>query len=154
MAKTSLLLTELRRDHPVVTFEPGDDFYWSPTNQTVYFAALDSALDRLTLLHETAHALLGHQGYSRDINLLKIEREAWELARDTLAPHYGLKIETELIEEMLDSYRDWLHARSRCPKCQLTGIQTDESTYQCLGCNATWHVNEARRCRLKRTSLS
>lgn len=153
MAETNSLLVKLSRDYPKFTFQESEDFYWSYSKKTVYYADMGADFAEATLLHETAHGLLDHSGYDRDIKLVKMEREAWEHARNTLAPRYGIDINPETIEDMLDSYRDWLHARSTCPHCSMTGLQTDEQTYRCLGCDKAWRVNEARRCGLKRTSL-
>lgn len=154
MAKTSSLKSKLVADFPAIQFEASDDFYWSPLTTTVYHGPLRSQHDKQILLHETAHALLDHLEFTRDIDLLRIEREAWDYAQTTLAPRYDVEIDEDTVESMVDTYREWLHARSRCPHCSLTGIQTDGTTYHCLGCNQNWRVNEARRCGLKRYSLS
>lgn len=153
MAKTSSLSTNLATDFPDLHFASSDDFYWSPSDNTVYFPEITDNTDRLTLLHEVAHAALGHAHFKRDIDLLKIERDAWEYVRDTLAPRYNLTTPDETIENAIDTYREWLHARSKCPICAMTGIQTDTSLYHCLSCDQDWRVNEARRCGLKRYSL-
>ena len=154
MAKTSSLLGKLRDDFPDIHFEIGDDFYWSPTTRTIHTTPVNTPEDRLTLLHEVAHAKLGHSHFKRDIDLIRIEREAWDHVRETLAPHYGLKASDDDIEDMLDTYREWLHARSTCPDCSLTGIQTDSARYHCLGCGNDWLVNDARRCGLRRYSVA
>jgi hypothetical protein len=152
MVKTNSLAVKLTRDFPKLHFETGDDFYWSPSRKTVFLGSLQSSHDAITALHETAHALLSHKHFARDIDLLKIEREAWEYAARELAPRYSLVIDPEFIEDMLDTYRDWLHARSTCPNCSLTGVQTAESLYRCVGCGNEWRVNDARRCGLRRYS--
>jgi hypothetical protein len=154
MAKISLFVAKLRQDFPNFSFKPDDDFYWSPSTQTICFAPLLSDPDRLTLLHEVAHATLGHTLFKRDIDLLKIEREAWDYVRDTLAPRYDMETTPDDIEDMLDTYRNWLHARSTCPHCSMTGIQIDNSEYRCLGCGKDWRVNDARRCGLRRYALT
>jgi DnaJ-class molecular chaperone len=50
----------------------------------------------------------------------------------------------------MNSYRDWLHARSTCPVCQATGMETKKSIYTCPACRHQWRVNEARICSLRR----
>lgn len=154
MAKIDSLVKQLQADFPAISLKPSDDFYWSPSTKTVYFQPDSPSNGNATLLHEMAHAILDHRDFKRDIDLLKIEREAWEYARDTLASRYGVTVEIDTVEMMIDTYREWLHARSTCPSCRMTGIQTKGSTYHCLGCNRDWRVNDARRCGLKRYSLT
>ena len=69
-----------------------------------------------------------------------------------LNPNEITYVVEDFIEEHLDTYRDWLHARSSCPDCTATGYQTDASTYACPACSHTWRVNEARICQLRRYS--
>ncbi len=147
------LLTQLKRTHPTLTFEPSDSFRWSPSTQTLYFD--ESAPDGAAfLLHELGHALLNHQEYHRDIDLIKIERDAWSYASNTLSVQFNVPINDELIQANLDTYRDWLHTRSTCPKCHTTGLQTAPQSYQCVGCGHEWKVNEARNCQLRRYGLA
>lgn len=153
MAKTNSLVARLQADFPEVTLVPSDDFYWSPRTKTVHYNENTDGDGRITLLHELAHALLDHQQFKHDIDLLKIEREAWDYAKDVLGPRYNLSVSEDTVEQMIDTYRDWLHARSTCPSCSMTGVQTAEATYHCLGCSRDWKVNDARRCGLKRYSI-
>lgn len=104
------------------------------------------------LLHEYGHALLGHHDHDRDISLLAMERAAWDEAVQ-LAPKYNVTIDTDTIESALDTYRDWLHARSTCPTCATTGIQVRGDRYLCLACQAIWRVNDARSCSLRRYTI-
>lgn len=145
------LIARLRADFPDVTFIAGDDFTWSPLSHTVSY---DPSNDDATpsLLHELSHAVLGHSSYDRDVELIAMERAAWDHA-NSIAHTYGIDIQSDHIEQTLDSYRDWLHARSTCPSCQATGIQTKKQAYSCLACRHSWHVNEARVCALRRTQV-
>lgn len=154
MAKTNSLVTKLTADFPELRFASGDDFFWSPATKNVHYGALDTHRDQLTLLHEVGHALLGHNSFARDIDLVKLERDAWEHVRTELAPRYELTADDDTIEDAIDTYREWLHARSTCPQCSQTGIQADQLAYHCLACGTDWRVNEARRCGLKRYSLT
>lgn len=149
MAKTNSLVNSLKLSFPAIRFTASDDFRWSPEEGTVYYTA-DKGEDAATLLHETAHGVLGHDEYSRDIDLLKLERDAWTHAQAILGPQFNIVIDDSLIEDALDSYRDWLHARSLCPDCKQTGVQTARDTYRCLACDKAWRTNEARRCGLRR----
>lgn len=153
MPKTSSLAKALQEAFPELLFEVSEDFSWSPTKKTVYFCDTNSTDGASSLLHETAHGLLKHVEYDRDISLLGMERDAWTYAQEKLASRFGLSIDPDFIEDSLDSYRDWLHARSLCPHCAQTGVQATDRTYTCLGCNEQWQVNEARRCGLRRYKI-
>jgi hypothetical protein len=151
MPSTLSLITKMHQDFPNIRFAPGDSFRWSPQEHAIYYS---NSTDAVLLIHEVAHAALGHDTYIKDIDLLKIERGAWEYARDILAARYEVEINDDLIQDALDTYRNWLHARSTCPDCQATGLQTAERAYTCLACKAIWRVNEARSCGLRRYILS
>lgn len=144
------LLKKLRKDHPSLTFEAGEEFRWAPSSRKVYFAK--GVDDPVTLLHETAHGILGHTDYRGDVELLHIERQAWNEAIE-LGKSYGVDISEELIEDALDTYRNWLHERSLCPNCHQNGVQQTRNTYICLVCNQRWKVNDARHCGLRRQKL-
>lgn len=147
MPSITSLLTKLRADYPAISFSKSDTFRWSPSEQTVYYA--DDSQAEARLLHEVSHYLLNHSVYVKDIDLIKMERDAWEKAR-SLAPHYAVTLDEETIQAHLDTYREWLHARSTCPACGATGVQTKQGAYHCVACGADWRVNEARTCGLKR----
>lgn len=145
------LLSRLRADHPEITFVVGDDFKWSKARNELMVVADEPAQ---YALHELAHALLGHMDFSLDVELLKQEREAWDFARSTLLPKYGLSIDESVVEASLDTYREWMHARSLCPSCGLSCLQTKTSTYVCVNCRCSWRPNDARRCALRRYKLT
>lgn len=142
------LLSKLEKDFDSFYFKPADEFRWSPKETTIYYD--NQSTDTAALLHELSHAVLAHRDYSRDIALLELERDAWEYARLTLAPMYGVTIEEAAIDDSLNTYRDWLHVRSLCPSCAATGLQTKRSMYTCLACATNWQVNDARSCALRR----
>lgn len=146
------LVAKLRVDFPTFTFKKGDICKWLPDSQEIHYIP---AADRpYELLHEIAHALLGHSSYDRDITLIGMERDAWHYAATQLAPQYDTTIPDEYANEALESYRKWLHARATCPNCNATGVQTKRTTYICLACYTTWHVNEARTCQLRRNKIT
>lgn len=147
MPSITSLVETFKATYPQFTFTEGDEFRWNPNEQTIFYTV--SSNDSASFLHELAHALLGHVTYVKDIQLLEMEREAWQHAIE-IAPRYAVSISEDLLESSLDTYRDWLHARSQCPTCKATGIQTRQSVYKCLACNALWRVNDARTCGLKR----
>lgn len=153
MEPTTSLLKQLKNaqlktpDGKVIQFSPGSDYHWEPQSVTVVYKQ-DSA-DNSLLLHELGHALLGHTSYARDILLLQMERQAWDKALD-LAHAHGISVDESVIESHMDTYRDWLHARSLCPACQNTGYQVATHQFTCPSCKNNWRVNEARTCGLKR----
>ena len=147
----SNLLKQLRTDYPTLSFISSDSFRWSAQEKVVYFGE-PSATNIPLLLHEASHGILDHDGYGYDLQLIQLEREAWSKATE-MGKMYGYSIESENIEDALDTYREWLHERSTCPNCARNGIQTAEDTYECLACHQKWRVNEARTCGLKRTRV-
>ena len=152
MLSITSLKNKLAEQFSDLDFQEGEDFLWNASTKTVTYAT-NPTDDPALLLHETAHALLNHRGYSRDIELIQIERQAWDYAKSELGPQFGVPISEELVEDSLDSYRTWLHKRSTCPSCGLNGIQESQKTYRCINCRSRWSVNEARTCQLNRTRI-
>jgi hypothetical protein len=150
MAATPSLIDKLAQDFPAIHFVPGDDFSWSPDVSTVFYAEVQPKTAPL-LIHELAHGVLGHHAYTRDVELLALESEAWEEAK-TIAQKYDIQVSEDEIQDSLDTYREWMHARSTCPNCEATGFQTEAKSYHCIACSHTWRVNEARTCQLRRYS--
>jgi len=131
-----------------LTLKKGELFSWNYTACAITYNP-DIENTEAYLLHEFSHALLGHKEYAKDIELLNMERAAWDKAL-IIADTFNVDIGEDLIEESLDTYRDWLHNRSTCPNCSATGIETSNQLYECVACHTTWHVNEARDCSLRR----
>lgn len=154
MEQTTSLAKQLKNDssaYPHLTalkLTEADSFSWNHATHTITYS-LGDAFAGAYLLHEFAHAVLDHKDFDYDIQLLELERAAWDRAV-TLAPLYGVSIDTATVEESLDTYRDWLHTRSLCPSCDSTGLQSDVHDYQCAACGQVWSVNPARTCGLKR----
>lgn len=148
---STTLLETIPKAYPDITFTAGEEFSWNPEKRVVTFVADDLSLEP-HLLHELSHAELGHEDYSRDIELIAMERDAWHHARSELGPRYSVTIDADTIQDDLDTYRDWLHARSTCPACASNGIQTDDSEYTCVFCRNIWRVNTAIGCALRRYS--
>ena len=128
---SSDLLSQLRQDYPNFVFKPGKKFAFHPP-RTIYFT-LDSPSFTISLLHELGHALLGHTTFSTDVERLKMERAAWDQAT-ALAAKYDIFVDPNVIETALDTYRNWLHAKSKCQKCGLTRYQTRDGRYHCPYC--------------------
>lgn len=144
----SQLFNKLKKLVPGIRFEEASTFYWSPKNSTIYMnsSRLESDEGQWALIHETAHATLDHQGYKTDAGLLTLEVEAWHKAVE-LGKTLNLLINEDHIQECLNTYRDWLYARSTCPTCMLNSLQIDETIYLCLNCSTRWSVSGARFCR-------
>jgi len=138
------LVSRLAVDFPDLHFKVGKQEHWSPKTQTITYNPAEPA-EKLgcALLHELAHAILDHNTYSSDFELLKLESEAWNLAAK-LGKKYDIIIDDEHIQNCLDTYRDWLHRRSTCPKCGVHVLQKDVKHYQCYNCQASWRVSSGR----------
>lgn len=152
MPAISSLVKQLANDFPAIHFVKADDFLWSPDTKTVSYTPGHPDADAL-LLHELGHALLDHNDYRRDVELLRLENDAWQKARE-LSITYDIAIAPDTQEDHLDTYRDWMHARSLCPSCGATGQQSDTAHYSCIACTGKWKVNEARVCSLRRYSVA
>lgn len=149
MPSTQPLLETLIADYPDFTFKAGEQFEWQPERKVIVYDHADPDFDA-HLLHEIGHGLLGHKDYDRDIDLIAMERDAWQHAKMELGPKYGVQVAGELLHHDMDTYRDWLHSRSTCPHCESNGIQIKKHEYKCVTCLKTWKVNEARTCQLRR----
>lgn len=145
-----VFLSRLRADYPQFRFRRGTQDYWSPGSKTIIYNGERPLVDlEYGLLHELAHALLNHRNYTSDFELLKLESEAWQTA-STIAKNYGIEINEDHIQACLDTYRDWLHRRSSCPKCSMHVFQEDYDHYSCFNCQTKWSVGSDRFVRAYR----
>jgi hypothetical protein len=147
------VLEQLQNRFPDLQFVAGGRFCWSPTtNEISYDHTRSDETADWALLHETGHALLNHQSYLADFELLKIEMAAWQKARE-LADEFGITIDEDHIQDCLDTYRDWLYKRSVCPTCTTKALQqNDYAHYRCYNCHTTWKVTPSRFCRAYRST--
>lgn len=145
------MLKTIIKDFADINFEAGDRFMWAPKNNLVVFepARISSPDGIWTLLHELGHARLGHQQYDNDLHLLIMEVEAWREAKQ-IAKKYGIEISEDHIDACLESYRDWLHRRSKCIDCQTHALQQDQTTYSCHNCRSVWNVPASKHCQIRR----
>lgn len=125
-------LFRLRKDYPDFNFRSGKKFAFRPP-KTIILGPQEPFYELLAL-HEVSHAILQHKTFKMDVQRLKMEMEAWEKAKE-LARQYGIKVDEDMIQGELDTYRDWLHQKSRCPSCGLTRFQTPDGVYHCPKCN-------------------
>jgi hypothetical protein len=140
------IVHKLRLLIPDVTLQAGDTFYWSPRNRHITYKHSDEELHIWALLHEVSHAILNHSTYNSDLELLRLEVDAWQQAKD-LAKRQGLAIDENHIQDCLDTYRDWLHQRSTCPSCSCVSLQASANKYNCHNCHTVWQVSTSRFCR-------
>ena len=149
------MIDQILADHNQFTFRASDHFRWSPLTGTIHFDQhnLDHISGVWSLLHELGHALLGHKGYDTDIDLLKLERAAWDKAVE-LSRGYGFSVEEDHIEDCMDTYRDWLKVRSTCPDCDNVSLQTEPTIYRCFNCGCSWQVSDSPICQVQRRKVS
>ena len=142
------LLKKLQRDYPKLTFSPAKEFCWSPKTGEVLYSNenMQSRTSSWSLLHEVGHALLKHHTYHSDLELLQLEASAWKKAKE-IGQSYGYEIDEQHIEDCLDTYRDWLHQRSACPRCNSRSFQQNSQQYSCHNCGTSWTVSLSRFCR-------
>lgn len=124
-------LQRLEGDFPEFRFVSGKRFAFRPP-KTIVLGPPEPFSELLTL-HEVSHAILKHKAFRVDVERLKMENEAWSKARE-LAGRYDIEVNEDIIQDELDTYRDWLHTKSRCKKCGLTCYQTPDGTYHCPRC--------------------
>ncbi|MBR5408862.1 hypothetical protein IK112_02870 [Candidatus Saccharibacteria bacterium] len=131
----------------------------NPPAKSTIFVGPPQPYFALQTLHELGHALCGHQDYHTHIERLKIESAAWQRAK-TVLKNYKSKAKSlqqssdpsvklsgknlakilpawnqDYTEDSLDTYRDWLHAKSKCKKCGQTCYQTRDGKYHCPFCD-------------------
>ena len=138
----SLFISDLSSEYKTFSFKKSTRFkYRFP--KTIYFDEKSSYSFlhfALLTLHELGHALSHHKDYKIDIERLKIESEAWQRAKNEIKNHqkwqkkYQIFYDEDFVENELDSYRDWLHSRSKCKTCGLTRFQTKDGIYHCPEC--------------------
>jgi predicted RNA-binding Zn-ribbon protein involved in translation (DUF1610 family) len=144
---------KIATDYPQFKFIAGDQEHWSPNTNTITYSEQESEEElRYGLLHELAHALLDHKTYQSDFELLKLESQAWALAAK-IGKKYKIKLDDDHIQDCLDTYRDWLHRRSKCPTCGVHVLQTSTTSYKCFNCGTSWQVSHRRFSRAYRLKI-
>ena len=125
-------IAKIKTDFPELIIRDGKKFAFRPP-KTVMVGPEEDFWE-LLLLHEVAHAVLRHKTFRLDAERLKMEAAAWDKATE-LAKIYGIEMDEDFVQNQLDTYRDWLHKKSRCPKCGLTRFQTPDGQYSCPRCD-------------------
>lgn len=132
MVAISTLKAKIKADFPHLNLKDGARFSFKPPKTVII--GPEQPNSSLLLLHEVGHALLGHNNFDTDVERLKIERAAWDKAAE-LCQKYQIEYDEDFVEDQLDSYRNWLHQKSKCPKCGLTRFQTKDKKYHCPRCD-------------------
>jgi hypothetical protein len=142
-------------DFPQFVFRPGRFNMWSPLTMTIYYNSkrISSNNGKIGLLHEIGHGLLSHRVYKYDMELLRMEMDAWDVVRE-LAPKYRLRVDEPHIAQCISSYDNWLSKRATCPDCSSFSLQKGRSNFACFSCGSQWSVNERKDRRVKRTITS
>jgi len=140
--------------YPELRFASGDEFLFDAADDIIYYVAdaIDQLEGQLALLHEIAHAKLGHFHYASDFELFAMETQAWRLTRH-LALTHDLIVPRGYIEDCLDTYNTWLTKRATCPACHNFSTQEDEVTYRCFMCDTRWRVTIDALERTRRVKL-
>ena len=126
-----IFFTKVANDYPDFNVKFGNKFSFRPP-RAITIGPYEPGAELLAL-HEFGHAISKHRNFKMGVERLKMELEAWEKAR-ALAAKYEVDFDDDLMERELDTYRDWLHQKSRCPKCGLTRFQTPDGVYHCPRC--------------------
>lgn len=144
MANNKDFIEQLIHDYPDIKFVYASRFKYRPSKKTtpatIYLEPLNQSPEYIfQTLHELGHSLRQHKTYTIDVERLKIEREAWDTAYKIFTQYSNtllkdLSWDEYFVENSLDTYRDWLHARSKCKKCGLTRYQTSDGLYHCPHC--------------------
>ncbi|HUD06965.1 MAG TPA: hypothetical protein VMR34_03700 [Candidatus Saccharimonadales bacterium] len=139
---------------PQVKLTAGESFSWSPKDLEITYNTklIDKPAGKWAFLHEAAHAKKQHSNYHSDLELLKLEVEAWHEASN-MADSLGIKINNDHVQDCLDTYRDWLYRRSTCPNCSVVSLQVSPTLYSCHNCQTKWTVTVSRFCRPYRLSV-
>lgn len=152
MIQFNIQFQKITQEYSSLCFVLGQSFVWSSSTNTITYKNISTEQDLWALIHEVAHAVLGHKNYASDYQLIMMEMEAWAEAKK-LARKYGTKIDEDHIQNCLDTYRDWLHNRSTCPTCQVVGGQADDQSYKCFNCHTSWRVPDNPVKKIKKTPL-
>jgi hypothetical protein len=144
-------LESIIEDFPQFEFIPGRIFMWSPHNYAIVYddRRMKANDGKIALVHEIGHALLGHRIYKYDMQLVQMELDAWEVARQ-LAARYRLRIDEDHIARCIDSYDEWLTKRATCPDCNNFSLQRGRDEYGCFACGSIWQVNWRKDRRVTR----
>ncbi len=151
------LLKKLHSNYPQFSFVEATEFSWNSSLQRICYKSPATAQQESKysskVLHELAHGLLNHQDYHSDVELLKIESEAWNKAL-ALSKSLGIKLDLKEQRCSLASYINWASSRSKCPHCHKNGLQIMQTNFICPNCQNKWQVSKSRFTRTYRQEKS
>lgn len=144
-------MDQIIKDFPQFEFIPGRYFMWSPHAKAIIYDTRRKKQNdgKIALIHEIGHASLGHRLYKYDMELIKMEMDAWDVVRQ-IAPRYGLYIDEEHIARCIATYDEWLTKRATCPDCANFSLQKGRDEYSCFACGSRWQVNWRKDRRVTR----
>lgn len=136
---------EIIASEPDLLFVPNGYFAYDAALELINYdpSALNTNEGKLSLVHEIAHARLGHFHYGSDFELLLMEIDAWCLTRK-LAKQYKLTLDKHFIDHCIETYDNWLSARSTCPSCQTFCLEDSPHQFHCFSCGTDWRVNQRK----------
>lgn len=136
----SKFITQLSKDFPDFNFTYGKRFSFRPP-KTIIIGPEEGENTALLVFHELGHALSGKYQYNLGIERLKIESLAWQEAKKAYeackssGKYPNLPSwDQDFVEDNLDTYRNWLHQKSKCPSCGLTMYQNNDG-WHCPYCS-------------------
>ncbi|MBQ9018160.1 hypothetical protein IJ117_00115 [Candidatus Saccharibacteria bacterium] len=127
-----VLFDRVKKDHPEVIFRSGRKFLFKPPKTIVL--GPDEPNSSLLLLHELGHYLSSHRDFCTQADRIRCEIEAWRVAR-SLCDRYKVCYDEDVVENELETYREWLDSVARCPKCRLVRVQTPDGKWHCPRCD-------------------
>lgn len=143
----SKIITQLSADFPDFDFTYGKRFSFRPPKNIV-IGPYEGKNTLLLVFHELGHAISGEYQYNLAVERLKIESKAWQEAKKiyelckTNDKYPDLPSwDDEFVEENLDTYRNWLHTKSRCLSCGLTMLQKPDRSWYCPYCSTYCRPN-------------
>lgn len=127
------------RKHEKLHFRKSQKFYWDSKNNLIYYdpSKLEDDAGRQSLLHEIGHALLGHLDYKFDLELLKMEIDAWKIAK-LHSKTFNVIITKSCVDDSLNSYLNWIKDRAICPACSSLSLQNKKAQRNCAFCYFMW----------------
>ena len=141
------IITSLKQDFPDFHFTYGKRFSFRPP-KTIVIGPYEGDKTPLLVFHELGHALSGQYAYKTAIERLKIESIAWSEGKKAYekclaSGRYSLPLwDDDFVEANLDTYRDWLHTKSKCKICGLNMFQNQNGTWICPYCSTYYPQNQ------------
>lgn len=135
-------------------FMPSSVFKWAPSEDTIYYNQSDIASKSgyISLLHEISHALLKHENFQYDVDLIQRETEAWSKTRELSVKH-AVDFDESYADNCLETYRTWIYNRSSCPNCHQTSVEHKPQSYRCFNCFSKWSVSKDQNCQIQRRRI-